>query len=122
MNTPDNQSTHVPRAAFRVAVADAGRLERELIRVKDELEDTKAELQRTKDAIVRVWGELDEVQDRVDAATEATRNGSLDAVVDALKEDHWPIVHLDKFLQRVRELRWSEWKEWDKEWKEWDEA
>ena len=108
MNTPDNQSTHVPRAVFRVAVADAGRLERELIRVKDELEDTKDELQRTKDAIVRVWGELDEVQDRVDAATEAARNGSLDAVVEALKENHWPVVHSAKLLKRMRELGWSE--------------
>ena len=115
MNTPDNQSTHVPRAAFRVAVADAGRLERELIRVKDELEDTKAELQRTKDAIVRVWGELDEVQDRVDAATEATRNGSLDAVVEALRENHWPVVHLVKLLNRMRELGWSEDLGWSEE-------
>ena len=115
MNTPDNQSTHVPRAAFRTAVADAGRLERELIRAKDELEDTKDELRRTKDAIVRVWGELDEVQDRIDAAAEAAHNGSLDAVVEALKEDHWPIVHFARLRQRVRELRWSEWKEWDKE-------
>ena len=108
MNTPDNQSTHVPRAAFRVAVEDAGRLERELIRAKDEHEDTKDELRRTKDAIVLVWGELDELQDRVDAAAEAARNGSLDAVVEALQQNHWAVVHLAKLLNRMRELGWSE--------------